>query len=63
MKKRRGERWDRIVVECSGVAEPQNIIDKFQNMQRANAPLMREVALQVGTPHCYSTTAPTLLYS
>ena len=45
MGQRRGEPFDRIVLECSGVAEPRNIKDQFNDASDAGVPLMSYVAL------------------
>jgi len=37
--------WDRLVVECSGVAEPESIAEELQAMAARGDPLMRRVFL------------------
>jgi len=37
--------WDRLVVECSGVAEPESIAQELESMGLRGAPLMRHVFL------------------
>ncbi|CAK0841948.1 unnamed protein product, partial [Prorocentrum cordatum] len=37
--------WDRLVVECSGVAEPENIARELEAMARRGEPVMKRVFL------------------
>ncbi|KAK9819758.1 hypothetical protein WJX72_002032 [[Myrmecia] bisecta] len=45
MADKRGSTYDRFVLENSGVAEPQNIRDKFNEAIAANHPLLSRIAL------------------
>merc|ERR1711871_1401627 len=41
--KQRGRQFDRIIVECTGVAEPKNIMDSFEEAEEDGAPLFEDV--------------------
>ena len=45
MGRRRGDPFQAIVLECSGVAEPRNIKDQFNDAADAGIPLMRHIVL------------------
>ena len=45
MGRRRGDPFQAIVLECSGVAEPRNIKDQFNDATDAGIPLMRHIVL------------------
>ena len=45
LAKRRGYAYSRIVVESSGVAEPQNLRDKFQELDLLQLPLARRARM------------------
>jgi G3E family GTPase len=41
----KGMPYDHIIVECSGIAEPRNIRDLFQEAEDYNMPLLRKIRL------------------
>ena len=46
LSKKRGRPFDRIIIENSGVAEPANIRDRFQEAAVIGLPILRQIRLQ-----------------
>ena len=46
LSKKRGRPFDRIIIENSGVAEPANIRDRFQEAALLGLPILKQIRLQ-----------------
>ena len=44
--KQRGRMFDRIIVECTGVAEPKSVQESFEEAEEEGAPLFQDIRFQ-----------------